>query len=257
MIFDTHAHYNDSAFDEDREELLNSFKENGICGAVIASAEYDSIPDIINLTDKYDFLWLTLGIHPNEALSLTPEHRAELEALIETRHPIAIGEIGLDYYYEEPSKEIQREAFIYQLNLAKQYDLPVIIHSRDAAEETFEILKEYAPPKKGVIHCYSGSPEMAVEYTKRGWYIGVGGVVTFKNGRKLKETVQVIPLDKIVLETDCPYLAPTPHRGKRNSSLLLPLVVEEIAALRGITPEEVEKATLANAENLYGIKICN
>jgi len=255
MIFDTHAHYNDRAFDEDRDALLNSFRDNNICGAVMASAEYDSIPDILALTEQYDFLWLTLGIHPNEALSLTPEHRAELEELIKTRHPIAIGEIGLDYYYDEPSKEIQREAFIYQLNLAKRYDLPVIIHSRDAQEETFEILKEYGPPKKGVIHCYSGSPEMAREYTKLGWYIGVGGVVTFKNGRKLKETVQQIPLEYLVLETDCPYLAPTPHRGERNSSLLLPLVVEEIASLRNITPEEVEKETLKNAERLFGITI--
>lgn len=255
MIFDTHAHYNDRAFDEDRDTLLNSFRDNNICGAVMASAEYDSIPDILALTEQYDFLWLTLGIHPNEALSLTPEHRAELEELIKTRNPIAIGEIGLDYYYDEPSKEIQREAFIYQLNLAKRYDLPVIIHSRDAQEETFEILKEYGPPKKGVIHCYSGSPEMAREYTKLGWYIGVGGVVTFKNGRKLKETVQQIPLEYLVLETDCPYLAPTPHRGERNSSLLLPLVVEEIASLRNITPEEVENETLKNAERLFGITI--
>ena len=255
MIFDTHAHYNDSAFDEDRDELLSSFKDNNISGAVIASAAYDDIPGMVGLCDKYDFLYLTLGIHPNNALELTPGHRAELEGMIETLKPVAIGEIGLDYYYEEPSREIQREAFLYQLKLAERFDLPVIIHSREASEETFEILKEHGPSKRGVIHCYSGSPEMAVQYVKMGWFIGVGGVVTFKNGRRLKETVEAIPLENIVLETDCPYLAPTPHRGERNSSLFLPLVVDEIARLKGITAETVEEATEKNAERLYSIKI--
>ena len=255
MIFDTHTHYDDKAYDGDRDELLSSFKEKGISGAACASAEWDSIPAILALCEKYDFLHLTLGIHPNNALELTPEHRAEFEALIEEKKPVAIGEIGLDYHYEEPSREVQKEAFIYQLKLAERFDLPVIIHSRDAAEDTFEILKEYAPKKRGVIHCYSGSPEMAKEYVKNGWFIGIGGVVTFKNGRKLKETVEQIPLENIVLETDCPYLAPTPHRGERNSSLFLPLVAEKIANLKGISTEEVEDVTEKNAERMYGISI--
>lgn len=255
MIFDTHSHYNDEAFKEDRDEVISSFKDNNISGAAIASAEFASIPDIIELCNKYDNLWLTLGIHPNDALSLTKDNRLQLEQLIEKHKPVAIGEIGLEYHYLEPSREIQREAFIYQLGLSKKYDLPVIIHSREADQETFDILKEHAPRKKGVIHCYSGSAELAREYVKLGWFIGVGGVVTFKNGRRLKETVEAIPLENIVLETDCPYLAPTPYRGKRNSSLLLPLVVEEIARLKNISTLEVETVTEANAERLYEINI--
>lgn len=255
MIFDTHTHYDDEVYNEDRDELLSSFRENGVAGAICASAEFGAIEKIRSLCQKYDFLFPTIGIHPNDVIALTPEKRKEMEALIEDIHPIAIGEIGLEYHYEEPPKDVQREAFLYQLTLAEKYDLPVIIHSRDAAEETFEIMKEHGPCKKGVIHCYSGSPEMAVEYVKMGYYIGVGGVVTFKNGRKLKETVEAIPLERILLETDCPYLAPTPHRGERNSSLYLPLVVEEIASLKGVTPEEVEAVTLKNAETLFNIKI--
>lgn len=255
MIFDTHTHYDDQAFDEDRDLLLRSFKDNNIAGAICASAEFASIPKIIKLCEEYDFLFPTIGIHPNDAADLKGDKRTLLEHCIETVKPVAIGEIGLDFHYDEPSPEIQREAFIYQLSLCDKYDLPVIVHSRDAAEETFNIIKEHGPAKKGVIHCYSGSPEMAVEYVKIGYYIGVGGVVTFKNGRKLKETVSTIPLDMILLETDCPYLAPTPHRGERNSSLFLPLVVSEIASLKGITPAEVEDATLKNAERLFNISV--
>ncbi len=255
MIFDTHSHYTDTAFDNDRDDIISSFEKNNISGAVIASAEFDSIPGIIELCNKYDNIFLTLGIHPNDVLSLTAENRRELEALIEKHKPVAIGEIGLEYHYEEPARDVQREAFIYQLGLAKKYDLPVIIHSREADQETFDILKEYAPSKKGVIHCYSGSAELAKEYVKLGWFIGVGGVVTFKNGRRLKETVEAIPLENIVLETDCPYLAPTPHRGERNSSLFLPLVAEEIARLKNTTVEEVENVTEKNAERLYNIKL--
>lgn len=255
MIFDTHTHYDDEAYNEDRDLLLKSFKENNIAGAICACAEFGAIEKIRNLVNTYDFLLPTIGIHPNDVEALTPDKRKEMEALIEEIHPIAIGEIGLEYHYEEPSREIQREAFLYQLTLAGKYDLPVIIHSRDASEETFEIMKAHGPRKKGVIHCYSGSPEMALEYVKMGYYIGVGGVVTFKNGRKLKETVEAIPMDRILLETDCPYLAPTPHRGERNSSLLLPYVVEEIASLKGITPSEVENITLKNAETLFNIRI--
>ncbi len=255
MIFDTHSHYDDKAFDEDRDALLSSFKENGISGSVCASAEMSSIPKIIELCQKYDFLFPTIGIHPNDALQLNEEGRRKLENYIETVKPVAIGEIGLDYYYDEPAKEVQREAFIYQLELAKKYDLPVIIHSREASQETFDILKEHGPDKKGVIHCYSGSAEMAVEYTKMGYYIGVGGVVTFKNGTKLKETVKSIPLERILLETDCPYLAPVPHRGERNSSLLLPLVVEEIASLKKMHPKQIMDVTEKNAMKLFGISL--
>ena len=254
MIFDTHTHYDDPAFDADRDELLNSFRENNISGAICACAEWDSIPKILKLCEKYDFLYPTLGIHPNEVLQLTPQNRVSLEEMIQKVNPVAIGEIGLDYYYDEPSKEIQREAFIYQLSLADSFDLPVIIHSREASEETFEIMKEHGPSKKGVIHCYSGFVETAREYVKMGYYIGVGGVVTFKNGKKLKEVVTDIPLSRILLETDCPYLAPTPHRGERNSSLFLPLVVKEIASLKNISEEEVLSVTEENAYTLFNLR---
>ena len=254
MIFDTHTHYDDKAFDEDRDELLSSLKAKNVGHAICASAEFNSIGSILKLCEKYDFLYPTLGIHPNEVLDLTKENRVIFEKLIEEVNPVAIGEIGLDYHYEEPSREIQREAFIYQMNLAVKYELPVIIHSREASEECFEIIKEINPIKKGVIHCYSGSLEMAEEYVKLGYYIGIGGVVTFKNGKKLKEVAKEIPLERILLETDCPYMAPTPHRGERNSSLYLPYVVEEIARLKGIGEEEVICETEKNAMRLFNIK---
>lgn len=255
MIFDTHTHYDDPAYDSDRNDLLESFKANNVIGAICASAEYGSIPKIIELCNKYSFLHPTIGIHPSEVEELDEEKWNRLEEYIKEIKPVAIGEIGLDYHYDEPSKEIQRSTFLKQLAWCDKYDLSVIIHSRDASEETFEIMKQYGPKKKGVIHCYSGSAEMAVEYVKMGYYIGVGGVVTFKNGRKLKETVQAIGLENILLETDCPYLAPTPHRGERNSSLFLPYVVEEIASLKNVSKEEVEDVTIKNAEKLFGIKI--
>ena len=255
MIFDTHAHYDDSVFDEDRDILMYSFYENGSSGAICACAEFPSIEKIKALCDKYDFLFPTIGIHPSEVADFNEDKRREMNALIEEIKPVAIGEIGLDYHYPEPSDDVQHEAFIYQLKVAQKYDLPVIIHSREASEETFEIIKEYGPDKKGVIHCYSGSPEMAKEYVKMGYYIGVGGVVTFKNGKRLKETVKAIPLERILLETDAPYLAPEPNRGKRNSSLYLPYVVNEIAALKSMHPKQIEDVTEKNAATLFNIDI--
>ncbi len=254
MIFETHAHYDDPAYDEDRDYLLSHMAENGIGHIVCASAEWDSFEAIFDICNRYPFCHLTLGIHPSNSLELTAERRPVFEALIKDKKPVAIGEIGLDYHYDEPPREVQREAFIYQLKLAKEFDLPVIIHSRDAAEETFEIIKEYMPPKKGVIHCFSSSLELASEYVKLGFLIGIGGVVTFKNGKKLKEVAAGIPLESILLETDCPYLAPVPHRGERNSSLYIPLIAEEIAALRGITKDRVIEATEANAKKLFNIE---
>lgn len=253
MIFDSHSHYDDKAFDADRDELLSSFKDNNVGHVIAACAEFSSIPAILALCDKYDFLHLTLGIHPSEVLDLTPDNRKEFERLIEEKKPVAIGEIGLDYHYDEPAPEIQREAFIYQLKLAERFNLPVMIHSRDAAMETLEIMKEYGPPKKGVIHCFSSSAEIAEEYIKMGYYIGIGGVVTFKNSKVLKRVTEAIPLERILLETDCPYLAPSPFRGERNSSLYLPYVVKEISALKGISEEEIISVTEENAKKLFGI----
>ncbi len=253
MIFETHSHYDDPAYDEDRDQLLSNMKDNGIGHIICASANFDDIGRILEICEQYPFCHLTLGVHPNYALQLTKEVRSELAALIKDKKPVAIGEIGLDYHYDEPSPEAQREAFIYQLELASKFELPVIIHSRDAAEETLEIMKKYDNPRKGVIHCFSSSYELAKEYTDMGYYIGIGGVVTFKNGRKLKEVAEKIPLESILLETDCPYLAPVPHRGERNSSLYIPLIAQEIADLRGISYEEVVSATENNAKRLFGI----
>lgn len=254
MIFDSHSHYDDEAFDEDRDELLKSLKDKNVDKIIAAAASWDSLERITKMCRKYSFIYPAFGIHPENGEDLTKERRPILEEYIKKGHPVAVGEIGLDYHYDEPSRELQREIFIYQLKLAREYDLPVIIHSRDAAEETMEIIKEHMPPKKGVIHCFSSSLEMAREYVKMGFYIGIGGVVTFKNGKKLKEVAAEIPLDRILIETDCPYMAPTPYRGARNDSSLLKYVVDEIAALRGITTDEVEKASYDNAMKLFSIE---
>lgn len=253
MIFDSHSHYDDHAFDDDRDELLLSMKEKNVGDIIMASAGWDSIDTMIEMGKKYPFLHLTLGIHPENADELTPERRIRLEEMINEYKPVAIGEIGLDYSYEDANKPLQREIFIFQLELAKKYNLPVIIHARDAAEETMSIIKEHCPDKKGVIHCFSSSYEMAKEYIDMGFYIGIGGVVTFKNGVKLKDVAARVPLSSILLETDCPYLAPVPFRGKRNDSSLISYVVTEIASLRNITEKEVEEVTEANAKRLFSL----
>lgn len=255
MIFDTHAHYDDKQFDEDRQELLSSMKENGVETIVNVCATYESCQRVLELVQEYPFMYAAVGIHPDEVGSLTEERFAQMKELFEKHKDkvVAVGEIGLDYYWDNESHEIQKKWFIRQLELARELDLPVNIHSRDAAADTFEIMKQYAQGLDGVIHCYSYSREMAQEYVKMGFYIGVGGVVTFKNGRRLKETVETIPLTAVVLETDCPYLAPEPYRGKRNNSSYLKYAAEEIAKIKGITCEEVLEQTKKNAEKLYRI----
>lgn len=253
MIIDTHAHYDDEQFDIDREELLSSLEDGGISAVVNASASVHSWDKILGLTKKYPFVYGMIGVHPDEIGELDEERFARMEKLVSEPKIVAVGEIGLDYYWDKESHEQQKEWFIRQLNLAREKNLPVNIHSREAAADTFEILKEYGQGLKAIIHCYSYSKEMALEYVKMGYLIGVGGVVTFKNAKKLKEVVQAVPMEQIVLETDCPYLAPTPYRGKRNSSLYLPYVAEAIAELKGMTAEEVIEKTEENARRFYGI----
>lgn len=253
MIFDTHAHYDDAQFDEDRDELLNSMREQGVGVIVNVSAAYDSCEKVVDMVQKYPFMYAAVGIHPDEVGSLTEERFARMEELFQRNKVVAVGEIGLDYYWDNESHTIQKKWFIRQLELARELKLPVLIHSREAAADTMEIMKEHGQGLKGVIHCYSYSREMAKEYVKMGFYIGVGGVVTFKNARKLKETVEEIPLEAIVLETDCPYLAPVPYRGKRNDSSYIRYVAEEIGRLKGIPYEEVTAQTEENAKRLYGI----
>ncbi|WP_346706388.1 TatD family hydrolase [Merdimonas faecis] len=253
MIFETHAHYDDEQFDQDRDEILQSMAAGGIGTIVNVSASYDSCRRVVDMVQVYPFMYAAVGVHPDEVGALNEERLEEMRKLCEDPKVVAIGEIGLDYYWDKEAREEQRHWFIRQLELARKLGLPVLIHSREAAADTVEVMKEYGKGLKGVIHCYSYSAEMAKEYVKMGYYIGVGGVVTFKNARKLKETVREIPLTSIVLETDCPYLAPVPYRGKRNSSLYLPYVAEEIAALKQVSFEEVVSQTERNAKDLYGL----
>lgn len=253
MIFDTHAHYDDEAFDEDREALLNSMKEGGVGRIVNIGANMETSQRTVELTGQYDFMYGAVGVHPSDTGDMTQD---DIETLREwSREPkiLAIGEIGLDYHYPEPAREIQKNWFIRQLMLAQEENLPVVIHSRDAAADTLEILKEYGRGLGGVIHCFSYTKEMAAEYVKLGYYIGIGGVVTFKNARKLAEAVEVIPLERLVLETDCPYLSPEPHRGTRNSSLNLTYVAQTLAQLKGVSYDEIIGQTEQNAQAMYRI----
>ena len=253
MIIDTHAHYDDEQFDADREELLGSMEAGGIGLIVNAGSTVASWDKIVELTEKYPFVYGAVGVHPDEVGELDEEKFLRMADLLDRDKIVAVGEIGLDYYWDKEKHDLQKEWFVRQLGLAREKEMPVIIHSREAAADTFDIMKQHAAGMKAVIHCYSYSPEMAREYVKMGYYIGVGGVVTFKNAKKLKQVVQEIPLESVVLETDCPYLAPVPYRGKRNCSLYLPYVAEQIAELKGTTVEEVIQQTEKNSRELYGL----
>ncbi|WP_027218821.1 TatD family hydrolase [Butyrivibrio fibrisolvens] len=256
MIFDTHAHYDDRQFENDRYSLLDSMKEAGIGTIVNNAADLESVETSLELAHRYDFVYAAVGVHPENAYELDDSKLLWLRDKSHDPKAVAIGEIGLDYHYpDNPDRDTQIKWFRAQLRLAFEEKLPVVIHSRDAAADTMEIMKEAA--SKGIvadIHCYSYSPEQALEYVKMGFYIGVGGVVTFKNGKKLKQTVDKIPLDRILLETDCPYMAPEPFRGSRNSSVYLPYVVKAIADIKGVTPQEVIDVTEQNARKFYGIR---
>lgn len=254
MIFDTHSHYDDSAFNDDRNALLLSLRDKGVERLVNVGADMASCRTALALAEQYDFVFCALGVHPSEVEGLT---EADMQWIREHAHHekvVAIGEFGLDCHWQEPPLEVQKQWFYRQIELAKEVRLPIIIHSRDAAAETMAILSETrAYENGGVVHCYSYSPEMAREYVEMGFYIGVGGVVTFKNAKKLKRTVEEIPLERIVLETDCPYMAPEPNRGTRNDSSQLIYVAEKIAELKGVSTETVIEETTKNAEKLYGL----
>lgn len=253
MIFDTHAHYDDEQFDADREEVLGSMENAGVGTILNAGSTIQSWDKIIKLTQEYDFIYGALGIHPDEAGSLDEEKFRRLAELLDLEKIVAVGEIGLDYYWDKESHDLQKKWFVRQIELAREKDLPVIIHSREAAADTMEIMREHAQGMRAVIHCYSYSAEMAAEYVKMGYFIGVGGVVTFKNSKKLKRVVSEIPMETIVLETDCPYLAPVPYRGKRNSSCYLKHVAEEIAGIKSVPVEDVIRVTEKNARRLYNL----
>ena len=253
MLFDTHAHMDDRSFDGDREELLAALPGKGISLLMNPGCSYESSLNAIALAECYDYVYAAVGSHPDVADEVD-------EALIEkyrnlcSQHPRvkAIGEIGLDYHYEDIPRDIQKRAFRLQMELARELQLPVIVHEREAHEDGLKIVDEF-PTVKGVFHCYSGSLEMAKELIKRGWYIGFTGVLTFKNARKAIEVATNIPLDRIVIETDCPYMAPVPFRGKRNDPGLVCYMANKLAELRGISPEEAARITLKNGKRLYRI----
>ncbi|SOC10730.1 TatD family hydrolase [Pseudobutyrivibrio ruminis] len=255
MIFETHAHYDDEKFDEDRVELLSHLlRENNIGNIVNVGATFRGCKESIKLAEEYDNVYAAIGIHPEEIDEINEDVINWLRDNSSNPKVVAIGEIGLDYYWvKEPEQRAkQRLWFDRQMDLAVELNLPVIIHSRDAAEDTLNTIIRYnTQGLKGIVHCYSYSKEIAMEYVKMGWYIGVGGVVTFKNGRKLVETVEAIPIENIVLETDCPYMAPVPHRGERNSSIYLSHVAEKVAELKGLSVKEVEDVTYENALRVY------
>ena len=252
MIFDTHAHYDDEAFDNVREALIRSLPEAGIGRVVNIAASPESIEECLDLAHRFPYVYCALGIHPEHCAEMDEALLEEIRKKLRDEKAVAVGEIGLDYYWPEPDREIQKHWFARQLQLAAEVDLPVVIHSREAAADTMRIMKEnHAEKVGGVVHCYSYSVELAREFVKMGFYIGIGGVLTFKNARKLVEVAREIPLERLLLETDCPYLAPVPYRGKRNCSLYLPHVVAKLAELKGITEEEVIRVTEHNAETMY------
>ena len=257
MIIDTHAHYDDEAFNEDRDAVLRSLKEEDVSLVVNIGASMESSERTVELVKQYPFVYGAVGVHPDSAKELTEEKLVRLRGLAGADKVVAIGEIGLDYYWDSSPRDVQKYWFLRQLDLAMELELPVVIHSREATQETLDIMKEaYRRSQgtlRGVIHCFSYSPEIAAAYTNMGFYIGVGGVVTFRNAKKLVETVKYTPIDRILVETDSPYLAPEPNRGKRNDSSNIRYVIEKIAQIKEMTPEDVERQTEMNARNMYGI----
>ena len=252
MIFETHAHYDDEKFDEVRAELLSSMQENGIGRIINVSANLESLENTRKLMEAYPFIYGAFGLHPDEVGDLNEDVMERMRGLCRLEKAVAVGEIGLDYYWDKENHEKQQYWFRRQIALAREEKLPMIIHSREAAADTLRVMKEEKSEEiGGVIHCFSYSAEMAEEYLKMGFYLGIGGVVTFKNAKKIKEVVQMAPMERILLETDSPYLAPVPYRGKRNSSLYLPYVVREIAEIKGISEEEVIEMTEKNAVRLF------
>ena len=253
MLFDTHAHMDDRAFDEDREGLLSRLPEEGIGLLMNPGCSLDSSRAACALARKYDYIYAAVGSHPDAAAEVCPEVLEQYRVLVRENPKVkAIGEIGLDYHYEDIPREIQKEAFRAQMALAAEENLPVIVHEREAHGDGMAIVREF-PTVTGVFHCYSGSLEMARELVSLCWYIGFTGVLTFKNARKALEVAAALPLERIVLETDCPYMAPEPFRGKRNDPGRLYRMAQALAALRGLSEEEIQRVTLENSRRLYRI----
>ena len=252
MIFDTHAHYDDEQFNEDRVELLNSMEEQGVGTIINVSATYNSCRKVIALAKEYPFVYAAVGIHPDEVGSLNEETFAQMKELFKEEKVVAVGEIGLDYHYEDPPRDVQQRAFRMQMELAQKLSLPVVIHEREAHEDGLRIISDF-PDVTGVFHCFSGSPEMAAELLKPGWYLGFDGPITNKNAKRAPEVAAITPLDRMVVETDAPYMAPVPMRGKRNDSRYLPYVIEKLAEWKGVTAEEMTRVTWENGRRLFRI----
>ena len=250
-IFDTHAHYDDEAFDSDRDSLILSLKDRGVVGIVSCGCDIASTVANQNLSHSFDDFYFAAGFHPENLEDFSVEDLEKLEPFFADEKCVAVGEIGLDYHWMNSTKEKQRELFVAQIELAKVKGLPVIVHDREAHGDTLDILKATKP--SGVLHCFSGSVEMAREVIKLGMFLGFNGVATFKNARKIPEVIREIPLDRIVLETDCPYLAPEPHRGKRNDSSFIPFIAQRIGEILGISAQEVLDVTNKNARALYNL----
>lgn len=252
-IFESHAHYDAEQFNEDRNELLAGMAEAGVETIVNIAADLEGCKSSVELAGEYDFIYATVGVHPDRVDELNEDTFKWMSDLADSPKVVAIGEIGLDYYWDKVDRGVQKKWFIDQLNLAREKQLPIVIHSREATQDTLEIIKEHGRDLTGVVHCFSGSAEVAMEYVKMGYYIGVGGVVTFKNGKKLREVVEAVPLESILLETDCPYLSPEPNRGKRNDSRNIEYIAKEVASVKRITYEEVLEVTNRSGKEMYGI----
>ena len=252
MLFDTHAHYDARRFDEDRHELLGAMAQNGVGRILNAGCDLPSSQASIALAHQYGFIWAAVGSHPDDADLVDEARITEYRKLAADPRVVAIGEIGLDYHYEDVPREIQQKAFRMQMELARELKMPVIVHEREAHQDGMAIISEF-PQVTGVFHCYSGSLDMARELIKRGWYIGFTGVLTFKNARKALEVAENVPLNRLLLETDCPYMAPEPHRGRRCDSIMMVHTAAKLAELRDLSLEDVARITWENGSRLFGI----
>ena len=248
-LFDTHAHYYDEKFDDDRAQVLSSLKDGGVCGVVDCGCDLSSSLKAIELSEKYDFIYAAVGIHPHETAEAGANDFDEIKKLFSKEKVVAVGEIGLDYHYDFSPREVQLTFFERQIILSKELDLPIIVHDREAHEDTMNLLKKYKP--KGVVHCFSGSAEMAKEVLKLGMYIGLGGAVTFKNARKPLEVAAIIPDDRLLLETDCPYMAPVPFRGSRCDSTMIAYTAQKLAEERGCEVQSLIDKCRVNAKELF------
>ncbi|WP_409290917.1 TatD family hydrolase [Peribacillus sp. SCS-37] len=254
MLFDTHVHLNAEQFSDDLEQVIENAKTAGVSRMVVVGFDRPTITRALELAEQYPFIYAAVGWHPVDAIDMTDEDLAWIEELAGDPKVVAIGEMGLDYHWDKSPKDIQKEVFRKQIRLAKKVKLPIIIHNREATADIVEILKEEgAGEVGGIMHCFSGSPETAKECVEMNFYISLGGPVTFKNAKKPKEVAEAIPLEMLLIETDCPYLAPHPYRGKRNEPAYVKLVAEQIAEIKGISYEEVAEATFRNAQKLFSI----